>query len=76
MSVDQCTTKCDALFDLMAGNDEQKADKWCHFECACQKNNTCTFDMKTSTAAPSRTTMMIWTNMPTTAATNPSSTVP
>ncbi|GFN76427.1 hypothetical protein k02a2.6-like [Plakobranchus ocellatus] len=35
MSIDHCTTKCDALFDLIAGHDEDRTDKMCHYECAC-----------------------------------------
>ncbi|GFN97484.1 hypothetical protein PoB_002399000 [Plakobranchus ocellatus] len=72
MSVDHCTTKCDALFDLVAANDEHMTDRWCHYECACQKNHTCLSHLRTTTALPPRTTMMR-TDVPTT---NPPSSVP
>ncbi|RUS74623.1 hypothetical protein EGW08_017603 [Elysia chlorotica] len=48
MTVDHCTTKCDALFDLIAGHDEDRTDRLCHYECLCQKNNNC----HTITASP------------------------
>merc|ERR1712150_3132 len=41
LTVDNCTTKCDALFDLVAGHDEQTPDAMCRQECSCQKNNSC-----------------------------------
>ncbi|XP_076472405.1 uncharacterized protein LOC143301873 [Babylonia areolata] len=36
ISVDNCQTKCDALFDLAAGHDEDITDKLCREECAHQ----------------------------------------
>merc|ERR1712042_190986 len=36
ISVDDCSTKCDALFDLNAGHDEEMTDKLCHEECSHQ----------------------------------------
>ncbi|GFS00272.1 hypothetical protein ElyMa_001067800 [Elysia marginata] len=61
MTVDHCTTKCDALFDLIAGHDEAWTDKMCHYECSCQKNNNChrvtaPHNHRTTTAPPPRTT--------------------
>merc|ERR1711860_349435 len=37
----QCETKCDALFELTAGRDEQLTDRWCHGICACVPQNDC-----------------------------------
>merc|ERR1711860_306834 len=42
LTVDNCTTECDALFDLIAGHDEQTTDMMCKQECTCQKNHSCT----------------------------------
>ncbi|XP_076472610.1 uncharacterized protein LOC143302010 [Babylonia areolata] len=36
ITVDHCQTKCDALFDLDAGHDEQITDDLCRQECAHQ----------------------------------------
>merc|ERR1712002_760763 len=33
ISVDACSTKCDALFDLVAGHDERITDQACHDAC-------------------------------------------
>merc|ERR1711872_876311 len=38
ISVSDCTTKCDALFDLAAGHDEQMTDDICGKECDMQVN--------------------------------------
>merc|ERR1711879_822298 len=42
LSVDHCRTKCDALFDLVAGGDERISDRMCKFECTCQITGNCT----------------------------------
>ena len=34
VSVAHCQTKCDALFDLEAGHDEEMTDRLCREECA------------------------------------------
>jgi hypothetical protein len=41
LTVDHCTTKCDALFDLVASNDEDRTDKVCAQACDCEVNKTC-----------------------------------
>merc|ERR1711894_734598 len=41
LSVDNCVTKCDALFDLVAAGDEQTTDDMCKRFCDCEINNTC-----------------------------------
>ncbi|KAK3758801.1 hypothetical protein RRG08_030612 [Elysia crispata] len=61
MTVDHCATKCNALFDLIAGHDEDRTDKICHYECSCQKNNSCrqitnTHHRTTTAAAPAPAT--------------------
>ena len=33
ITVEDCTTKCDALFDLAAGHDEEWTDALCRQEC-------------------------------------------
>merc|ERR1712154_23837 len=41
LNVNNCYTKCDALFDLIAPNDERMVDQLCENECKCQINHTC-----------------------------------
>merc|ERR1712066_775183 len=41
LSVSNCQTKCDALFDLIAPNDERMVDQLCDNECKCQINHNC-----------------------------------
>ncbi|XP_076472628.1 uncharacterized protein LOC143302028 [Babylonia areolata] len=38
ISVDNCQTKCDALFDLAAGHDEDITDRLCRDQCTHQLN--------------------------------------
>merc|ERR1711874_203389 len=40
LTIAHCTTKCDALFDLVAHGDETATDRLCRFECSCQINKT------------------------------------
>merc|ERR1711970_967045 len=41
LTVDHCTTKCDALFDLADGHDEHATDAMCKAACACAINHVC-----------------------------------
>merc|ERR1711963_494183 len=41
MSVQQCTDKCDAMFSLIAGHDEQLSDRACATLCDCIPKNDC-----------------------------------
>merc|ERR1711963_576438 len=40
VSVEHCATKCDAVFDLNAGHDEEITDKLCKLECQHQLHMT------------------------------------
>merc|ERR1711963_1052509 len=40
VTVDHCATKCDAVFDLNAGHDEEITDKLCKLECQHQLHMT------------------------------------
>merc|ERR1711874_802127 len=51
LTEDARTTKCDALFDLVAHGDEAVTDKMCQTECQCQINHNCQ-----NTHHPTRTT--------------------
>merc|ERR1711879_1035797 len=35
LTIDHCTTKCDALFDLVSRQDEHATDKMCKHYCTC-----------------------------------------
>merc|ERR1711963_496191 len=41
LTVDQCSTKCDALFDLVDGHDETQTDQMCKEVCDCEINKNC-----------------------------------
>merc|ERR1712154_621747 len=41
LTVDQCSTKCDALFDLVDGHDETQTDTLCKNVCDCEINKNC-----------------------------------
>merc|ERR1712154_29006 len=41
LSLDNCSTKCDAEFDLIAGHDEDVTDKACAAACDCEINKNC-----------------------------------
>merc|ERR1719228_2287562 len=38
LSIDHCTTECDAVFDLVASDDEQTTDQLCEESCKCEIN--------------------------------------
>merc|ERR1712212_273627 len=38
VTVEHCADKCDALFEVNAGHDEEMTDKLCQWECAPQLN--------------------------------------
>merc|ERR1711941_26928 len=54
LTIDHCTTKCDALFDLVSRQDEHATDKMCKHYCTCgiQKNCTSHNHGHKTTAAP------------------------
>merc|ERR1712130_499199 len=39
LTMDNCVTKCDALFDLIDSNDENVTDDLCKKNCDCEINN-------------------------------------
>ncbi|RUS85353.1 hypothetical protein EGW08_006896 [Elysia chlorotica] len=41
LTVDACTTKCDALFDFIDSGDESTTDQMCADACKCKIDNTC-----------------------------------
>ncbi|GFR88406.1 hypothetical protein ElyMa_006099500 [Elysia marginata] len=44
LTVDGCTTKCDALFDMIQDGDESSTDRMCSEACRCQINHDCPHD--------------------------------
>ncbi|XP_005094927.1 uncharacterized protein LOC101862255 [Aplysia californica] len=45
LTVDNCVTKCDALFDLIDQHDEDRTDDMCKHACDCEINKTCDHHM-------------------------------
>merc|ERR1712213_233137 len=65
LTVDQCSTKCDALFDLVDGHDETQTDQMCKEVCDCEINKNCAHHQQHSPklAGLSHSRMSCWTCM-------------